>query len=137
MNDMKVQRVQKIYKAFGEGDLPTILAQVADDVDWASEPESTIASWHGLHRGKAEVPRFFQSLASTIDVLRFDPLTFVANDTDVLVVIRFGPACAPPIVAARWTFTIGGDSVPTRSSSIAERGHRAHRACSLEGRARP
>jgi ketosteroid isomerase-like protein len=89
-SDSKIQTIQAIYKAFGEGDLPAILEQLADDVDWASEPASTIAPWHGQLRGKAEVPRFFAALGSTVDVTRFEPLAFAANETDVLVVIRFG-----------------------------------------------
>ncbi len=90
MSDPKIQTIQKIYKAFGEGNLPAILEQLSDDVDWASEPASTVAPWHGIRRGKAEVPKFFAALGSTIDVTRFQPLTFAANETDVLVVIRFG-----------------------------------------------
>ncbi|MEI9952996.1 MAG: nuclear transport factor 2 family protein [Pseudomonadota bacterium] len=90
MNDHKIQTIQKIYKAFGEGNLPAILEQLSDDIDWASEPESTLAPWHGIRRGKAEVPKFFAALASTVEVTRFEPLTFAANETDVLVVIRFG-----------------------------------------------
>lgn len=33
--------------------------QANSDVDWASCPDSHIAPWHGIHRGKAEVPNFF------------------------------------------------------------------------------
>ncbi len=90
MSDSKIEIIQTIYKAFGEGDLPTILEHLAEDVDWASEAESTVAPWHGVHRGKAQVPKFFAALGSSADVLRFEPLTFAANDRDVLVVVRFG-----------------------------------------------
>src|SRR5262245_882372 len=89
MSDQKIDVVQGIYAAFGRGDVPFILDQVTDDVDWASEPDQTIAPWHGK-RTKSEMPAFFQALGETVDVTEFTPLTIAANDTDVLAVIRFG-----------------------------------------------
>jgi uncharacterized protein len=85
-----ITTVQAIYEAFGRGDIDAILEQLTDDVDWASEAESDIAPWHGVRRGKDQVPSFFEALAASIDVTEFTPLTFASNETDVLVVIRFG-----------------------------------------------
>ena len=62
MTDPKIETVQSIYEAFGRGDIDFILDQLTDDVDWASCPDSDIAPWHGIHRGKAEVPAFFKAL---------------------------------------------------------------------------
>jgi len=90
MSDPKIQTVQKIYEAFGRGDVATILDQLTDDVDWASEASSTAAPWYGVHKGKGEVPDFFSSLGAAVDVLEFTPLSIAANDTDVMVTIRFG-----------------------------------------------
>jgi ketosteroid isomerase-like protein len=90
MTDIKTQTVQEIYEAFGRGDVDVILDRLTDDVDWASEAASTVAPWHGIHRGKGEVPNFFKALGEAIDVTEFTPLAFASNDTDVLVVIRFG-----------------------------------------------
>ena len=91
MNDPKIQVVQDIYAAFGRGDVGFILGQLTEDVDWASAPGSTVAPWHGV-RGLADVPAFFKELASTIEVTEFTPLSFAANETDVMAVIRFGMA---------------------------------------------
>lgn len=88
--DHKIETVQEIYAAFGSGDLDAILARVTDDVDWASEPDSTIAPWHGVRHGKDELPSFFGALASTVEVLEFTPLAFTSSETDVMAVIRFG-----------------------------------------------
>src|SRR3954452_11879084 len=90
MSDPKIDTVQRIYEAFGRGDVEAILAVVDDDVDWASEPESTIAPWHGIHKGKGEVSTFFETLAGTVEVTEFTPLSFASNDTDVMTVVRFG-----------------------------------------------
>ncbi|MGE3285131.1 MAG: nuclear transport factor 2 family protein [Pseudonocardia sp.] len=87
--DTKIQTVQDVYAAFGRGDVDAILAVLTDDVDWASEPESAIAPWFGVRRGKAEVPSFFAALADNVKVTEFTPLAFTSSDTDVMVVIRF------------------------------------------------
>ena len=46
MGDANIETVQRIYEAFGRGDVESILAWVGDDVDWGSEPESNVAPWH-------------------------------------------------------------------------------------------
>ena len=76
------------------GDVDFILNQLTDDVDWASCPGSDIAPWHGIHRGKGEVPGFFKALGATLQITEFTPLSFAANETDVMVVTRWG-ATAP------------------------------------------
>jgi ketosteroid isomerase-like protein len=88
--DTKIATVQAVYEAFGKADLDAILGRLTDDVDWASEPGSSVAPWHGLRRGKAQVPSFFAALADTVDVFEFTPLAFTSSDTDVMVVVRFG-----------------------------------------------
>ena len=87
--DTKIGTVQAIYQAFGQGDLPTILDNVTDDVDWASEPESGTAPWHGVRHGKGELPSFFVALAEAVEVHEFSPQAFTSSDTDVMAVIRF------------------------------------------------
>ena len=89
MSDANVQAVQRIYEAFGQRDVATIVDMLADDVDFASEPDQKIAPWHG-RRSKSEVPAFFQALGETLEVTEFAPLSFASNETDVMAVIRFG-----------------------------------------------
>ena len=90
MTDPKIDTVSTIYEAFGRGDVATILDHLADDVDWASESFSAKAApWHGVHKGKGEVPQFFQALAESADVTEFTILSMAANETDVFVTIRF------------------------------------------------
>lgn len=90
MSDPKIEAVQKLYEAFGRGDVDAILEELTDDVDWATVAGSSAAPWYGVHKGKAEVARFFGTLAETAEVTEFTPLAFASNDTDVMVVIRFG-----------------------------------------------
>lgn len=90
MSAENVATIQSIYEAFGRGDVAFILERVTDDVDWASEADSKIAPWHGIHRGRAEVPNFFKELGAAVEVTEFTPLSFTDNASDVMVVIRFG-----------------------------------------------
>jgi uncharacterized protein len=94
MTDVKIGTIQSIYEAFGRGDIGFILDQLTDDVDWASCPDSDVAPWHGVHRGKAEVPQFFKALGDALQITDFTPLSFASNETDVMVVTRWG-ATAP------------------------------------------
>ena len=90
MSDPKIETVQKIYAAFGRGDVPAILAELADDVDWAAESAVAKAPWYGPHDGKTAVPRFFQGISEALEMTEFTPLSYAANDTDVFVTIRSG-----------------------------------------------
>ena len=91
MSDPKIEILHRVYAAFGRGDLDTILAALADDVDWisVSEEPDPVVPWYGRYRGKAEVPRFFKEIGSAVQVTEFAPLSFTANDTDVMVAIRW------------------------------------------------
>jgi len=90
MTDHKIETIQSVYGAFGRGDVDFIVDQLTDDVDWASCPDSDVAPWHGIHRGKAEVPGFFKALGDTLEITEFTPLSFASNETDVMVVTRWG-----------------------------------------------
>ena len=89
-----------MYEAFGRGDVATIVDAVTDDVDWASDTSSTGAPWYGIHKGKDGVAAFFQEFGSAMEVAEFTPLTFAANDSAVLTVVRFrrrhAPRARPP-----------------------------------------
>ncbi|MER7752023.1 nuclear transport factor 2 family protein [Kitasatospora sp. NPDC097643] len=89
MNEQSmIETIRSVYAAFGSGDVPGILARLGDDVDWASETTSTAAPWYGVRHGKAEVADFFERFGSTMAVEEFTPLSFAANDSDVLTVVR-------------------------------------------------
>jgi uncharacterized protein len=87
--DDNIKTIQRVYEAFGRGDVAAILDEVTDDVDWASEAASTAAPWYGVHHGKDGVAEFFTQFGSTIEVDEFTPLTFAANDSDVLTVVGY------------------------------------------------
>ena len=87
--DVNIKTIEAVYDAFARGDVAAILDVVTDDVDWATETTSSGAPWYGVKRGKAGVGDFFSAFASTMEVEEFTPISFAANDTDVLTVVRF------------------------------------------------
>lgn len=89
MSDPKTESVQRIYAAVGRNDVDAILDELDDGVDWAPEASSRSVPWYGSYQGKAEVPRFFATLGSAADITEFAPVSFTANDTDVMVAVRF------------------------------------------------
>ena len=84
-----IQTIKSVYEAFGRGDVEAILASVTDDVDWATDTSSDGAPWYGVRHGKDGAGAFFADFGKTMEVDDFTPLTFAANDEDVLSVVRF------------------------------------------------
>lgn len=74
-----VQTIQEIYAAFGRGDVPAILAHLADNVEWEYGVTSTDIPWFQPRRGVTQVPEFFQSL-SLLDIHQFQPKTLLEAD---------------------------------------------------------
>lgn len=78
------QLVQRIYAAFGQGDIPVIMSLMAEDVEirLPGPPEIPLAgTWHG-HEGAG---KFFQVIATTGEVQQFEPREFIAQGDNVVV----------------------------------------------------
>jgi ketosteroid isomerase-like protein len=90
--DPKIESVQRLYAAYGAQDMDAVLAELADDVDWAAEAAGNGAPWHGQYKGKAEVPGFFAAIAGALDISEFTIVGMTSNDTDVVATVH-------------WTFT--------------------------------
>ena len=80
-----VHTVQDIYAAFGRGDIPAILAHLADDIEWDHGMSDAGVPWLQPLKGRNEVPKFFQAL-SGLEFLKFEPKTLLEN-ADVVVAI--------------------------------------------------
>jgi len=87
--DANIKTITEIYEAFSRGDVAAILDAVTYDVDWAAEAASSVAPWYGVRHGADAVAAFFSDFGSTMEVEEFTPVSFAANDTDVLTVVRF------------------------------------------------
>lgn len=79
-----IDTVQHIYAAFGRGDVPAILACLADDVEWEYGSTPNPVPWLQPLRGRDQVPRFFQALGEQVEFHRFQP-TRVLGDGALVV----------------------------------------------------
>jgi hypothetical protein len=84
-----INSVQRLYAAFGSGDMDGVLAELADDVDWAAEAAGNDVPWYGSFRGRGAVPAFFAAIATNIDVTEFTVVGLTSNDTDVVATIHW------------------------------------------------
>jgi ketosteroid isomerase-like protein len=87
MNDTNknIELVQNAYVAFGNGDIPAILAMMTDDVIMGIVGRREDAPFLGLHDGKAGVGRFFGLLGEAHEIHMFEPKRLVAGEDKVFV----------------------------------------------------
>jgi ketosteroid isomerase-like protein len=80
------QTVQDIYAAFGQGDIPAILARLADDVDWGYGRIANDVPWLQRRRGSAGAQAFFESLGA-LEFHNFAPKQIIEGDGIVVSLV--------------------------------------------------
>lgn len=79
-----LQLVQQNYAAFGQGDLPTLLNNLADDVVWFSRYTSNVP-FAGEWQGHSGVTQFFTQVGESLEVQDFGIEEFIAQNDKVVV----------------------------------------------------
>ncbi len=81
-----VATVNRIYEAFGKGDIPTIIDCIADNVQWEQWADNSAqkagVAWMQAQKGKQGVMEFFKNVEE-LDVKDFQVLSIMANETQV------------------------------------------------------
>lgn len=80
--------IQKLYDAFGRGDIQGILDNLTDDVQWGLEGPAIIP-FAGRRTGPAQVQGFFEALATTQSGMKLTVEHFVAQGNLVATIGRF------------------------------------------------
>lgn len=118
-----LETVGKIYEAFGRGDVPFILAQLADDVQWESWNDSTAQKagvpWLAPRQGPEAVPGFFQ-IAGGRQITDFRVLALLDGGDNVGVEVEI--AADIPATGAHlhdeefhlWSFNAAGKMIRMR-----------------------
>jgi ketosteroid isomerase-like protein len=83
-----MQTIQAVYSAFGQADVPSILAKLASDVEFSFAGGLREVPWHGPWRGHDGAARFFGALAEAVEFKTFEPLAFAAGTDSVAVRLR-------------------------------------------------
>lgn len=81
-----IPATQRIYEAFGRGDIPSILALVADDAQWEYGVNATDVPWLQPRRGRAGAGEFFQTLAA-LEFHDFRAKSFFESGNTVVVLV--------------------------------------------------
>ena len=79
-----LQTVQRIYKAIVEGDIPTRLSLVTDDIDLHFFGSNKIP-WAGTWRGRDGLGQFLGRIAEALEFQVFQPDEFIAAGNQVVV----------------------------------------------------
>jgi ketosteroid isomerase-like protein len=75
-----------MYEAFGRADIPSILAALAEDVDWEYGEASTDVPWLQPRRGRTAVAGFFEALGA-LDFHSFQPRVLLESGPIVVALI--------------------------------------------------
>lgn len=109
-----IERVQSLYAAFGRGDVPAILAELADDVQWEYNAFPNPVPWLQPLQGRANVARFFEALGA-IELTQFEPRHFfgqgnlVVDLIDVAYTVKAtGKKAVEPETVHIWHFNPDG-----------------------------
>jgi ketosteroid isomerase-like protein len=110
-----VEIMQAIYKAFGWGDVATILDMLDDAVEWETMVPVPEVPWLQARRGKANIVGFFESMGP-LQITRFEPRTIFDGDDKVFVLINFeattrGKSYSFPNNGHLWQFNVAGKVV--------------------------
>ena len=103
MSQENVEIVRDAVVAYNRGDLYTLLAYCADDIDYRAV-EGALDDRGPIH-GKDAVRAYFQDWLDTFDDLKAEPLELIdAADEQVVTVLRFGGRAKLSGVEADLTF---------------------------------
>jgi ketosteroid isomerase-like protein len=109
-----IERVVRMYQAFGRGEIADIIDQLVEDVRWVVRIEPVVP-WGGDFSGRGNAPRFFDAIARAVDVQSFTPQDFVAQGDRVASFGEFGfrVKANGKSGTTRWAFlwTFHGDKV--------------------------
>jgi ketosteroid isomerase-like protein len=78
-----VQAVQAMYAAFGNGDIPGLLAYISEDIVWQAH-SPTDEALAVPFQGHAGVLQFFQLLDKTLRMDEFEPKDYIAQGDRVV-----------------------------------------------------
>ncbi|OWY21768.1 nuclear transport factor 2 family protein [Sphingobacteriales bacterium UPWRP_1] len=84
----KLETVQQIYACFAQGDIPGIIAKLADDVTFYNDANPQITPWGGTFRGKDGVMQFFRNLGANSQTTHFEPFNFREEGGKIMNEVR-------------------------------------------------
>jgi ketosteroid isomerase-like protein len=79
--------VQTVFEKFGQGDVPGLLALIAEDAEWAA-PGPEVVPYFGERKGRDGALEFFKNLGADVEFESFEPGDFIAEGDRVVALGR-------------------------------------------------
>lgn len=79
-----VRVVEGMFSALRRGDIPGVLDRLSDDIEWRIAAPSELP-YAGIHRGRDEVSKFFQTFGQASEFEEFEPREYLAKGDKVVV----------------------------------------------------
>ena len=76
--------VQEMFAALERSDIAGVLDRLSDDIEWRVAGPSELP-YAGIHRGRDEVAKFFQSFGQAAEFEVFEPREYLAGGDKVVV----------------------------------------------------
>ena len=87
MSEQIIEFVQGVYAAFGRGDVPTVLAAMAEDIEWH---EALGMPYGGVYRGgDAVLQNVFGPIATDVEGFAVTPEEIIGSGDTVAAVVRY------------------------------------------------
>jgi uncharacterized protein len=85
--DSNTALIQNAYADFQKGDITRLLDRLTDDVAWTTPYPPEIVPHGGSRTGKAGVQSFFDQLAESYEITKFDPREFISSGDYVVALV--------------------------------------------------
>ncbi len=85
LQQTNIAATQKLFEAFGAGDIPGILALCNDDIRIEFYGPADIIPYADMYDGMEGARRFFETVLSSVDIHVFEPQEFLADADKVIV----------------------------------------------------
>lgn len=82
--NQQVDLVKQTYTAFQQGNIPAVLNNLADNIEWDSQYTPNVP-FAGEWDGKTGVTNYLNTVNRTVDILNFTPQNFTAEGNTVIV----------------------------------------------------
>lgn len=80
-----IAATQKLFEAFGTGDIPGILTLCNDDIRIEFYGPADIIPYADMYDGMDAARRFFETVLSSVNIHVFEPQEFLADKNKVIV----------------------------------------------------
>lgn len=81
----KIDIIKQVFKSYGEGDIPSVLERMSDNIVWYEPGDPDNIPFSGVFTGKQGVLKMFGIEAELLTITSFEPKVFLENDTTVVV----------------------------------------------------